>query len=148
VVAAASERGLRVAAIDLDWLGWSTGATITVDDLIARNLTDVASNYAAASIDRIVVARALVDSEGLRSLTKSLPGWELTVLNLHASRSTLEARIRIRDSGSELVEHLAEIEAMALRIESAVPTARTIDNDQRSLRDVALEVLRLSGWIG
>jgi hypothetical protein len=148
VVAAASERGLRVAAIDLDWLGWSTGAGVSVDDLIARNLAAVASNYAAANIQRIVVARAFVDSRGLTSVAKSMRGWELTVLNLQASRSTLEARIRLRDSGSELEEHLAELEDMVRQTDSAVPTARTVDNDARPLREVAVDVMRLSGWIG
>jgi hypothetical protein len=51
VVAIASTLGLRAAAIDLDWLGRTTGATVGVDELIARNLTAVAGTYAAAGID-------------------------------------------------------------------------------------------------
>ena len=123
VVAAAAERGISIAAIDLDWLGWSTGGAVSVDELIARNLADVASNYAAADIQRIVLARALVSTEGLASVVKALPAWELTTLTLHASRSTLEARIRLRDSGSELDEHLAEIEAMAGEAPPGYPIA-------------------------
>ena len=147
VVAAAAELGIGVAAIDLDWLGWSTGAAVGVDGLIARNLAAVASNYAAAGIQRIVLARARVSPQGLVSMVQALPGWELTIFNLHASRSTLEARIRNRDSGSELDEHLAELDDMAGRNESA-PASRTVDNDMRSLREVAVDVMRLSGWIG
>lgn len=56
VVAIASTRGLRAAAIDLDWLSWTTGATIGVDDLIARNLRAVAGTDAAAGVDHRAVS--------------------------------------------------------------------------------------------
>jgi molybdopterin-guanine dinucleotide biosynthesis protein len=35
VVAIASTLGLRAAAIDVDWLGWATGATLELDDRLS-----------------------------------------------------------------------------------------------------------------
>lgn len=48
IVAVAKQLDLRAAAIDVDWLGWATGATVGLDELIARNLSAVADNYVAA----------------------------------------------------------------------------------------------------
>lgn len=147
VIAIASVRGLHAAAIDLDWLGWATGAAIGLDDLIARNLTAVAGNYAAAGIDHLVLARTLVNPRGLQVVAAALPGWELTVVRLAAPRSALEQRIRTRDSGAELQEHLAEIDEMTQLATDAAPLAHVVVNDQRDLDDVAREVMRTAGWI-
>ncbi len=147
VVAAAHEFGMSVAAIDLDWLGWLAGGSVRVDEMISRNLASVASNYLDAGVTRLVLARALVESASLQSLEISLLGWHLTVINLRASRSTLEQRLRGRDSGTELEEHLAEFPDMARRTDSAVPGARVVINEDRTLRDVAIEVMRIAEWI-
>jgi hypothetical protein len=147
VIAIASVRGLHAAAIDLDWLGWATGAAIGVDDLIARNLTAVAGNYAAAGVDHLLLARTLIGPRGLEVVAAALPGWELTVVRLAAPRPALEQRIRARDSGAELQEHLAEIDEMTQRATDAAPLAHVVVNDQRELDDVACEVMRAAGWI-
>jgi len=147
VIAIASELGLHAAAIDLDWLGWTTTTDTGVDDLIARNLTAVAGNYQAAGIDHLVLARTLVSPRGVENVAGALPGWELRVIRLAAPRSTLEQRIRARDSGAELEEHLAELDEMTQLATDAVPRAHVVINDRRDLGDVAREVMRTAGWI-
>jgi hypothetical protein len=147
MVAIAKDLGLPAAAIDLDWLSWATGATIGLDELIARNLSAVAGSYAAAGIDRLVLARAIVHSSGLPVVAGALPGWELTVIRLDAPRAALVQRIRERDSGSELREHLAELDEMTRKVIAAAPGARVVANDGRELGDVAREVMRAAGWI-
>jgi hypothetical protein len=147
VVAIASTLGLRTAAIDLDWLGWSTGATFELDDLIARNLMAVAGTYAAAGIDHLAVARAVAHPNGLKVITAALAEWELTVIRLAAPRGSLEQRIRTRDSGSELREHLSELDNMTVQVSAAAPHAHVVVNDGRNLEDVASEVMRIAGWM-
>lgn len=147
VVAIASALGLHAAAIDLDWLAWATGATTRLDDLIERNLTAVAGNYAAAGIHRLVLARAMVHSTSLQAVADALIGWELTVIRLVAPRVALEQRIRARDSGSELVEHLTELDEITEKVMAAAPGAHVVVNDERDLDDVANEVMRVAGWI-
>ena len=147
VVAIAGKLGLGAAAIDLDWLGWATGATIGFDALIARNLSAVAENYAQLGIDRLVLARALVGSSGVQSVAGALAGWELTVIRLASSRAVVEQRLRARDSGSELREHLAEIDEMTSKVTAAAPGALVVVNDGRDPGDVAREVIRLAAWI-
>lgn len=147
VVAAAAERALRIAAIDLDWLGWATGATVGVDELIGRNLTDVAANYAQAGIVNLVLARAVLNALSLQAVREALPGWEVMVVRLEASRSTLVRRVRARDSGAELEEHLAEIDEITERAIKSAPSAPVVLNEERTLREAALEVMRLAHWI-
>jgi hypothetical protein len=147
VVAIASTLGLRVAAIDLDWLAWTTGATIGVDELMARNLTAVAGIYAAAGIDHLAVARAVVHPNGLKVVAGALGEWELTVIRLAAPRGSLEQRIRARDSGSELREHLSELDNVTDQVSAAAPGAHIVVNDGRDLQDVANEVMRIAGWM-
>ena len=60
VVAAAPEFGMSVAAIDLDWLGWLAGGSVSVDEMISRNLASVASNYLSAGVTRLEIGRAHV----------------------------------------------------------------------------------------
>lgn len=147
VIAIASVVGLHAAAIDLDWLGWTTPAAGRVDDLIARNLAAIAANYAALGIDHLVLARGIVNPDGLEVVAAALPNWKLEVVRLDATNVTMEHRIRARDAGAELEEHLAQLDEMAQRVREATPTAHAVLNDQRALRDVAREVMRAAGWI-
>ena len=146
VIAIASSGGLKAAAIDLDWLAWTGGVTVEVDALIARNLEAVAGNYAAAGIDHLVLARALVSPRSQEIFAAALPGWELTVVRLVAPRTAVERRIRARDSGAELQEHLAELDRMTQRVIDATPQAHLVANDERDLGEVAREVMRSAGW--
>jgi hypothetical protein len=147
IVAIASAIGLHAAAIDLDWLAWTTPLTERVDDLIARNLTAIAGNYAASGIDHLVLARGIVHPDGLEVVAAALPNWKLEAVRLDATTATMEHRIRARDAGAELEEHLAELDEMAHRVREATPAAHAVVNDQRLLRDVAREVMQAAGWI-
>ena len=148
IVAIGAKRGISVAAIDLDWLGWASGGSVSVDELINRNLALVAATFSAAGIETLVLARALVSSSNLIAIGGALPSWKLTVVRLQAPLPTLQKRIRVRDSGAELDEHLGEIEEMTRRTDAVAPEAPVVVNDDGSLRETALEVLRLWGWDG
>lgn len=147
VVAIASVVGLNVAAIDLDWLCWTTPSTVGVDALIAQNLAAVAANFAAAGIDHLVLARGIVSPGGLKALAAAIPGWDLSVIRLVALRPTVEQRIRARDSGAELQAHLGELDDISHRVAEATPQAHVVVNDQRDLGDLAREVMRSAHWI-
>ena len=146
VVVVAAERGLEVAAIDLDWLGWTSGTAVSIDELIGQNLGAVAANYRKAGIEKLVLARAVVSSESLDAIAGALPGWKLSVVRLQAARPTVERRIRARDSGAELEEHLRQIDEMTKRTNAVTPDAPVVVNGDGSLRDAALEVIRIAEW--
>jgi hypothetical protein len=147
IIAVAAKLGLRAAAIDLDWLGWAAGATMGLDELIARNLVAMAGNFEAAGIDHLVMARAMVDPDAVQTVVQALAGWDVTVMRLVAPRAVLELRIRARDTGSELQQHLSELDEITERVKAAAPGAHAIANQGRELGDVAREVMRMAGWI-
>jgi CobQ/CobB/MinD/ParA family nucleotide binding protein len=139
---ALAARGRRVAVVDLDWLGW-VWPTGGADRLIAANLAAIAGNYRAAGIQDLVLARLLLTAEALAGLHTALPETPLRVVRLTASEATLEARLRRRDSGSELAGHLAEFARYA-ELAAAVPADAVVENDGRSLEEVVGELLGLA----
>jgi hypothetical protein len=142
IVSIGEERGIAVAAVDLDWLSWVTGARASHEELIARNLAAVAANYAAAGVTRIVASRALVGESQLRAIATGLSGWELVVVELEASYAVLERRLRHRDIGRELEHNLGHLAAPFEHL----PAAHRVRNEDRALRDVASDVWKLAGW--
>src|ERR1700680_897414 len=147
VIAIASAIGLSAAAIDLDWLGWTTPTPGGGDGLIARNLSAIAVNYWASGIDHLVLARGVVNPDGIEMVAAALPEWKLEVVRLDATTATMERRIRARDAGAELAEHPAQLDEIAQRVREATPDVHTVVNDQRELPEVAREVMRAAGWI-
>lgn len=90
---------------------------------------------------------ALVEQRSdLRLVSEAIPGSEITVVRLHAPLSALEQRIRQREPAGpegELVgarwwtQHLNEI-----RVEDYV-----VETENRSVGEIAREVLRLADWL-
>jgi len=144
-----SLRDVRVAVVDLDWLGWvhlgDEEPAGRVDELIAANLAALRPNYAAAGIEHLILARLITRRSGLEAVRAALPGADLKVVRLTASPATLEARLRRRDSGRELEEHLGGFAPYAER-SAAVAVDAVVANDGAPLSEVAAEVLRRAGW--
>jgi hypothetical protein len=142
------EAGLPGAIVDLDWLGWvHVGPSFTgVERLIAQNLAAVWPNLRAAGARRLVLVRALRRREDVQALGRALPEADLTVVRLVASAQTLEARLRRRDSGQVLEEHLLQAAAMSGAMDQAALEDFRVENDGRPLRAVAEDVTRRAGW--
>jgi tRNA uridine 5-carbamoylmethylation protein Kti12 len=132
------DRGIRTAVIDLDWLGWVVPGP--VDGLIERNLEAVWPNLRSEGVERLVLTRALDKSEQLDAVRAALPDVEVTVVNVSASPDTIAERLRRRDSGAVLEEHLAQQLELA-RVENF-----EIENEGRPIRVVAEELLDRLGW--
>jgi adenylylsulfate kinase len=144
-----AERRLHCAIVDLDWLAWvHLGPTFTgVDGLIAENLAAVWSNLRSAGVRRLVLVRALHRREALEDLRRAVPDVDLTVVRLMASAGTIEGRLRRRDTGRVLEEHLGETAKMAEALEAAALEDFQVHNDGRPISEVALETLRWAGWV-
>ena len=140
---------LPSAIVDLDWLGWvHLGASFDgVEELIARNLAAIWPNLRSAGVGRLVLVRALQRPEVVDGLRRALPDADLTVVRLLASRGTVEERLRRRDTGRVLEEHLAETLQMAESMDQAALEDFQVDNDGRPVREVAAEILRRASWV-
>ena len=135
--------------MDLDWLGWLhlRSSAITADQLIARNLAAMWPNLREAGMAYAVLARAILSREGLQALRAAVPDTDLVVVRLTASPATIEGRLRRRDSGQELEEHLRESIEMTRVMDREGMEDFAVANDDGSPGQVAQEVLQRVGWI-
>jgi hypothetical protein len=142
--------GKSAAVVDLDWLGWLhlRSSALTADQLIARNLAAIWPNFRDAGMSYAVLARAVLGRDGLEALRFAVPEADLTVVRLTASPGTIGGRLRQRDSGQELDEHLRESAEMSRVMDREQLADMAVANDGGSLTEVAREVLRRVGWVG
>ena len=141
------ERNDRAAVVDLDWLAWvHVPGFDAYDELAGRQLAALWPNLRDLGIERLLLARGVIRRPGLAAIRAALPGVGLTVVRLVASETTVRERLRRRDSGAELTEHLSEFERMA-RLAALVPADAVVTNDGEGLTAVAEEALRVAGWL-
>lgn len=137
------------ALVDLDWLGWlrpAPASLVTQRSALAENLALVWRTFREAGVERLVLARYVEDREQLEAFRGALPGVELFVVRLVAPPAVVDRRLRARDSGAQLAEHLAETAAFAARGEQAGLEDAVVENGERSLADVAADVLVAARW--
>ena len=139
-----AEAGFAVAALDLDRLAWvspdpATGATVA--SILEANLRAVRPAFDRAGIRFHVLARAVADAGDVRAVREAF-GVPLDVVRVTCPPSLAEVRIRARDVGAELEENLAERDAFA----GCVGEDFAVENGQRPIREVALELLDRLGW--
>jgi adenylylsulfate kinase len=142
------ENGQPVTIVDLDWLAWvhpSPGLAL-LDALIVRNLAAIWPNLIAAGATSLVLVRATPDAALPDAVCAALPDADVTVVRLTAPAGLIEERLRQRDSGPELEQHLDEHIAMTAAMDDSGVGDLFVTND-RPVRQVAVEVLRLSGWL-
>jgi hypothetical protein len=137
------------ALVDLDWLGWvepGPSSRLTQRSLLAENLRLVWPTFREAGVERLVLARYVEDRAQLDEFRAALPGVELCVVRLVATQAVIERRLRARDSGAQLAEHLSETAEFAARGEASALEDAVVHNGDRPLAGVAAEVLAAAGW--
>jgi hypothetical protein len=113
-----------------------------------RNLAELWSNYAARGAERLLLEMLVGDRSELRRLAEAIPGAEITMVRLHTPLALIEERIRRRELGDPEGE-LRGARWWDARMERWASTGGlVVDNGDRSVRDVAGEVLRAAGWLG
>jgi ribose 1,5-bisphosphokinase PhnN len=107
------ERSEPYALLDLDWLAWLRPApgTLSVEDALVANLAATWETYRRAGVERLVLARFVGSADELAAIRGALPGVELVAVRLTVPPAIQEARLRARDTGRELEQHLAFLAA-------------------------------------
>jgi adenylylsulfate kinase len=137
------------ALVDLDWLAWlrpAPSSLVTQRSALADNLGLIWPTFREAGVTRLVLARYVEDRAQLDDFRAVLPGVELFVVLLVAPHDVIERRLRARDSGAQLAEHLAEAATFAARAAEAALEDAVVENGERPLGDVAEQVLRAASW--
>jgi hypothetical protein len=141
-------RRIPHAAIDLDALGCvHLPAGTPNQDLMYRNLKSVWKNYEAAGLKSLLVARAVEDPAELARCREAVPCANMVVCRLKASLQTMQERVRDREPGmlqQKFVDRAAELEAL---LDYAHVEDFEVQNEDRSVTDVAQEILVRSGWL-
>jgi dephospho-CoA kinase len=140
------DAGHSAAVVDLDWLGWVHRAQITPAQMIAANLAAIWPNLVNAGIEYVVLARGLRSSEELDAIRGAVLGSPLKVVRIVSSRELIEQRLRRRDAGAVLEEHLAE--SRDFDATGAELADITVENDRRRVETVAAEILAAAGRPG
>ena len=141
-------RQIAHAAIDLDALGLAHLPSATCnDDLMYDNLRSVCQNYAALGVQRFLLARAIEERTELERCRDIISATNMAVCRLTASVEAMERRIERRESGVWQREYAARVERLNVILDRARLEDFTVSNEQRSLSDVALEMLSKAGWI-
>ena len=114
--------------------------------MIAKNLAAIWPNFVAAGMRYAVLARGLTSKASIQSLKDSVPQADLHVVRLTAAIQTIEARLRSRDTGAELDQHLRDGAHMAGVMERLQLEDFVVSSDGTAVESVAAEIIRRLGW--
>ena len=142
-------RRIAHAAIDLDAFGlgcWAASVEKN-DRVMYRNLESVSRNYEAEGVRRIIVARAIETREELELCRSAVAAREVVVCRLSASIETTEQRVAARETGILRREFISRVATLNRILDGAALENFTVENENRALTEVALEVLVKARWI-
>jgi hypothetical protein len=136
------------AAIDLDALGLAhLPSAADNDGIMYRNLESICKNYVGLGVTRLLLARAMEDRAELELCQSIVSAANTTVCRLVASIAEMQQRVKVRETGTlqqQFVDRVAILDAILdrARLENFV-----VINENRSLSEVAQEMLLKAGWI-
>jgi adenylylsulfate kinase len=138
------------ALIDLDWLAWlrpAAGSTVTVTGVLCENLRHVAATFRTAGIRRIALSRAACEPTELEGIRVALGADRVTVVRLTAAPSVIERRLRARNHGGRLTQHLREARAFTAAAEAAGIGDLVLRTDDADATAVARAAMIHAEWI-
>jgi hypothetical protein len=136
------------AAIDLDALGLAhLPSSASNDDVMYRNLQCVCKNYSSLGVRRFLVARAMEDRIELELCRGVVSATKTIVCRLAASVETMQQRVKTRESGVLQREYVARVAELNVTLDRARLEHFAVASEDRSLTEVAHELLQKAGWI-
>jgi ribose 1,5-bisphosphokinase PhnN len=136
------------AAIDLDALGLAhLPSAARHDGVMYGNLDSVCKNYASLGVRRFLVARAMGSRAELELCRSIISATNTVVCRLTANIEVMEQRVKTRELGVSQREYVARVTKLKTILDSARLEDFTVINEDRSLSEVAHEMLFKAGWI-
>jgi hypothetical protein len=111
------------------------------------NLRCVCKNYAALGVQRFLLARAVEDRGQLEVWRNATSATETVVCRLISSIETMQRRIQIRETGVLRQQYIDRVAKLNLILDHARLEGFSVTNENRSLTDVAFEMLVNARWI-
>jgi len=136
------------AAIDLDAIGLAhLPSAADSDAVMYRNLQCICKNYTSLGVRRFLLARAMEDRAELELCRGVVSAKNTVVCRLTASIEVMRHRVRVRESGVSQREYAARVAKLNAILDRARLEDFTITTENRSLTEVALEMLVKASWI-
>jgi adenylate kinase len=142
--------GVAHATIELEdiarFWGPQASESRTRPDVAYRNLASLWANYNAAGADRLLLSLLMDRHSDLDLVREAIPSASITVVQLHASLSVIEERLRLRENTIPEQE-LTAARWWVTRLQGSTFADYVVDNGDRSPSEVATDVLRALGWL-
>jgi len=135
------------ACIDIDALGlsWPIRGEFNQTRMV-ENLRCLWANFSAAGARRLAIAGVVERAKDLAAYQQAVPGAQVTLCRLLASETTRLTRLQRREIGAGFEWHVRRTTELEAILDSAALHDFTVLNEDRTVCDVALEVLRRAGW--
>jgi hypothetical protein len=141
-------RRIAHAAIDLGAFGLAHFPSADGNDgVMYHNLQCVCKKDASVGVRRLLLARAIEDRAELELCREVVSATNMVVCRLTASNETMELRVKMRESGVSHREYVARVAKLSAILDRAGIEDFTIIRENRSVSDVAHEMLVKAGWI-
>ena len=143
-----ASRKIVHAAVDLDSLGLAhlppAGGN---DSVMYRNLESVCRNYAAVGVTRLLLAGAMETRAELELCQSIVSAATTAVCRLVAGIVTMQQRVKMRETGMLQQQFVDRVAILDDILDRARLEDFAVINEDRSLNDVAQEMLTKAGWI-
>ena len=137
----------RHATIDVDAIAVHGVDESVADRFDLASLRAIYDNCIAAGVSDIVAAAAVESDEAANRLREVFAASTVTICRLTATEHTLQDRLRVREPGMRQQEFLDRSRMLDRTLSDAAIEDFVVDNDDRSVTDVATDVLIRAGWI-
>jgi adenylylsulfate kinase-like enzyme len=137
------------AIIDIDELcrGYFPAQTSNFNrSLAVANLSAIWSNFYAAGVRRLILARIIESPDDLEQFGNTIPDAKITVCLLRVPAEMVQQRLSEREPGSARDFLLTVTSRIAEQIAHLELPGVVVDNGQRPINEVAREILALVGW--
>ena len=133
--------------VERDALGYSWPAEGRFNEgMVERNLSCLIPNFLEAGATYLVIAGVIETPADLEVYRRCIPNAEIQVCRLTADLDLRRERLRVREKGAGLDWHLDRTVELDGILDTVKIEDFCVDNGDRPLREVALEVLARVGW--
>lgn len=139
---------VRHATVELEEIArcWTATTEGSRAPFVYQNLAALWTTFNAVGAGRLLLSGLVERRSEVQHVSQAVPGAVVTVVRLHAPLNVLEQRIRLREPSSPDGE-LDGARWWARHFEREHPEDHLVESDQRPIREVAAELLRLAGWL-
>jgi hypothetical protein len=136
------------ATVELEEIArcWTAGVATSRVAFVHQNLATLWSDFARAGATRLLLSALIERRQDVERISEAIPAAVVTVARLHAPLAVLEHRIRTREPASPAGE-LEGARWWTRHFEVEHPEDYLVESDQRPIREIAADVLRLGGWL-